>query len=100
MFPVRTDDSNPSFREIPQLDWFTSAMPLLRTKYSDSLVAGLVISIGSSIPSVVSTSPRLMLRDLMSSQRRVYKPCYRPSKRIQGYWTRSPAIFLACLRQT
>ena len=32
-------------------------MPLLRTKYSDSLVAGLVISIGSSIPSVVCLSP-------------------------------------------
>lgn len=45
--------SNANFREIPQLDWFKSAMPLLRTKYSEYLVAGLIISIGSSIPSVV-----------------------------------------------
>ena len=52
-FSPSIDGSNANFREIPQLDWFKSAMPLLRTKYSEYLVAGLVISIGSSIPSVV-----------------------------------------------
>jgi len=52
-FSPSIDGSNANFREIPQLDWFKSAMPLLRTKYSEHLVAGLIISIGSSIPSVV-----------------------------------------------
>jgi hypothetical protein len=43
-----------NIRDIDQLAWFTSATQLLETKYRPNVMAGLVISIGSSIASVVS----------------------------------------------
>lgn len=48
-------DSDADFRTIDQRKWFDSAMELLNTQYRTSVVAGLVLSIGSSIDSLVRT---------------------------------------------
>lgn len=46
-----------NIRDVDQSAWFGSAVQLLGTKYRQNLVAGLVLSIGSSIASVVSWNP-------------------------------------------
>jgi hypothetical protein len=56
-----------NIRDIDQLAWFTSATQLLGTRYRSNVMAGLVISIGSSIASVVSCSYADRGHVLMSS---------------------------------
>jgi hypothetical protein len=57
----RCHDLIPSsnIRDVDQSAWFGSALQLLGTRYRQSLVAGLVLSIGSSIASVVSWTQRV-----------------------------------------
>jgi hypothetical protein len=63
-------DRDADFRDITQRQWFDSAMKLLDTQYRAAVIAGLVMSIGSSIESLVS--PLLLLTnhtDLCSRNR-------------------------------
>lgn len=55
MIDVPSDDA---FRFFDQKEWFVSAGPLFETKYRSSVVAGIVLSIGSQLGSVVSILSR------------------------------------------
>ena len=51
-----------AFRYYDQLDWYSSAGPLLETRYRSAVLAGLILSIGGQASSIVGLPALIISR--------------------------------------